>query len=345
MSREQKKILVTGGAGYIGAVLVPHLVAQGYDVRVFDALHFGDDALSGVTGQIEIVRGNILHPPDEIFDNVSAVIHLAGVSSQAFAARHSPRYTDLVNHIGTEVFAKKAKAHGIARFIFASSCSIYCSYKYDANAVIQTYTEQDDAPMAGPYALSKRAAEEALFELLDDDFQPIMLRKGTLYGFSPKMRYDLVVNAFTKDAFKDKKISVHAAGEIYRPLTDIQDVVFAYTKALELPLEMVGGQIFNIAGENKKIGAFAEEFEEYIQEKIEEPIEIDVHPFEVVMNYKADNKKFKDVFGWTPQRTRKEAIFEIWDQLAAGHDYTNPKYYNDAWHKEALAQGILRTDI
>lgn len=260
-----KTILITGGAGYVGSVLTPKLLKRGYRVKIFDNLIFGDSGMEGFKNEVELIVGDILKPPTDLMNGVYGVIHLAGVSSQAKAAYHSPRYTDLMNHIGTEIIGKMAKQGGVQRFVMASSCSIYCSYKHTPASEAILMNENDHVDIFAPYSLSKRAAEEALFELSDQNFQPIMLRKGTLYGFSPKMRYDLVLNSFTKDAFRQKKIVVNAGGEIFRPMIDIQDAIFAYISALELPLEKVGNKIFNVVSNNQKIGDLALEFKKIIK--------------------------------------------------------------------------------
>ena len=337
-----KTILVTGGAGYVGSVLVPKLLAKGYSVRVFDKLIFGDFGLEAVKDRIELIQGDILDPPKDLMTGVFGVIHLAGLSSQAGFSFRSPRYTDRANHLGTEIIARLAKFHKVSRFVFASSCSIYCYYKYlPSSAALPLYKEDDSVDVVAPYALSKRAAEEALFELADDSFQPVILRKGTLYGFSPKMRYDLVLNAFTKDAFSQKQITVNAAGEVYRPMVDIRDAVAAYIVALELPLAAVGGKIFNIANGNYRIGDLAEDFRKILKDEKAIDIAIDIKPFETSLNYQADNSRFKEVFQFTPTRVLKDAILELWDALEKGNDYKDTRYYNDPWYKEAALRGLL----
>ena len=341
MNNKNGKVLVTGGAGYIGSALIPRLLEENYEVRVLDKLMYGNQGLSDSLDKIELVVGDILNAPTDIMEGIDSVIHLAGVSSQATAAYNSPRYTDKLNHIGTELIAQMAKQKGVERFIFASSCSIYCSYKQSPASEAPIFNEDDKPPMAGPYALSKRAAEEALLEMADNTFHPIILRKGTVYGFSPKMRYDLVINSFTKDAFSKKEILVNAGGEIYRPMVDIKDIINAYITALRLPIEKVSGQIFNIVNENQKIGDLAYEFKRIIKEYKGIDINLDIRPFEVVFNYKADNKKYRNVFESIPSRPLSDAILEIWNHLENGHDFENKKYYNDIWHMESIKQGLI----
>lgn len=336
-----KTVLVTGGAGYVGGVLVPELLDRGYGVKVLDSCVFGTEGLDAVMSRIELVRGDIRRPPAGIMDGIHAVIHLGGVSSQARSSNRSPRYTDLVNHIATETIAKEAKNAGVARFVLASSCSIYCTYKHNPDMAAPLYTENDSVIMCNAYALSKRASEEALLELADGSFHPVFLRKGTLYGYSPKMRYDLIVNSFTKDAFSKKKITVSAMGELYRPMVDIRDAVNAYIAAFELPAETVSGKAFNVVRENWKIGDLAREFVKAVKQEKGLDIDIEFKPFEVAYSYQADHAAFDKTFKLAPTRSLAQAVTETWNALENGSDYTNPRYFNDAWYDEAFKNNIL----
>ncbi len=327
---KKKKILVTGGAGYIGSALVPKLLAHGYDVRVFDKLIFGDFGLEDVKNKIEIIQGDVTDPNQEIMRDIYGVIHLAGFSTEP-TAYFNPRRTDQVNHLGTENIAKLAKAAGVERFAFASTCSVY--FTYDTPLVPRAHSEEETVNCISPYSITKRSAEEALKELTDSNFRPTILRKGTIYGFSPKMRYDLVINSFTKDAFSKKRITVHAGGEVYRPMLDLDLATDAYIAAMELPIEEVSGT-FNVVNPdgNWRIGDLADEFKRIIETHKNTPIEVDVQPAGAVRNYKADASKFDSRFGLKPKRTIKDAILEIWEKLQSGHDFTDPRFYTDIWH-------------
>ncbi len=334
MSR--KKVLVTGGAGYVGSALVPRLLLRGYDVRVFDRLTFGSFGLDAVKDKVELVEGDVRMPPANLMDGVWGVIHLAGLSTEP-SAYFKPRYTDQVNHIGTENIARLAKKAGVERFIFSSTCSVY--FTFDTPSVPISYTEESQVNSISSYALTKRAAEEALLELTDTAFKPTIFRKGTIYGFAPKMRYDLVLNSFTKDAFSKKKIFVNSGGEIFRPMLDIQDAVEAYIAALELPLEAVGGHTFNVLSSNWKIGDLAvNKFKELIALHKNIPIEVEIRVSDsITRNYLADDSKFKKVFGLTPARSIEEAILEMWDKMEGGHDFQDQRFYTDNWFKTTMA--------
>jgi len=233
-----------------------------------------------------------------------------------------------------------AKDKGIERFVFASSCSVYFTYHTPLNPPLSK--ETDSVNPISPYSLSKRAAEQALLELADRRFQPIIFRKGTIYGFSSRMRYDLVLNSFTKDAFSRHRLTVNAGGQIWRPLADIQDVVETYLQALEMPLDKIGSKIFNVCNENWNIGELAREVQRILKEKKGIDVEIDTQPVGITRNYKADNSSLREVFQFTPSRTLEEAIFEMWDNLERSpDDVSDPIYYNDKWEIQLLEANLL----
>lgn len=339
-----KNILVTGGAGYVGSVLVRALLEKGYKVRVLDKLVFTATPLVDIKDKIELIKEDIRNIGPEVFDNVEAVIHLAGFATEP-TAQYNPRLTDLINHIATERLAKMAKEKGIERFIFASSCSVY--FTYDTPLIPPFYKETDKINSVSSYSLSKRAAEEALLELSDDNFSPIIFRKGTVYGLSPRMRYDLVLNSFVKDAFFRRRLTVNAGGQIWRPLVDIQDIVWAYLKALEMPLDKIGGKIFNVCNENWNIGELAREVQRIFKEKKNINVEIDIQPTGITRNYQANNSLFKERFQFIPTRTSEEAILEIFSHLEnnQNEDFDNPIFYNDTWYKKIFENGELNKTL
>ena len=339
MNDNKKRILVTGGAGYVGNVLVRALLKKGYNVRILDKLIFKEDSLNSIKDKIELIKGDIRDIGIEIMDGVDAVIHLAGFATEP-TSQYNPRYTDLVNHIATERLAKMAKEKGIERFIFASSCSVYFTYNTSLDPAPSK--ETDKVNPISPYSLSKRAAEQAILELTDEKFQPVIFRKGTIFGLSPRMRYDLVLNSFTKDAFSKQILTVNCGGQVCRPLADIQDVVRAYVKALELPLDEIGGKIFNVSSENWNIGDLAKKVKTIIKEKKNIDVTIDIQQVGITRNYKADNSLFKEIFQFTPCRTSENAILEIWDHLEKHpEDVSNQIFYNDKWEIHLLEAGLL----
>ena len=327
-------ILVTGGAGYVGNTLVRFLLDRGYRVRILDRLIFTDKHLGEIKNKIELIKGDIRNISPDILEDVKDIIHLAAYSSEP-TAQCNPREIDLVNHIATENLAKMAKEKGVERFIFASSCSVYFTYNSLANP--EPSKETDSINPISIYALTKRAAEQALLELSDDKFHPIILRKGTVYGFSPRMRYELVLNSFTKDIFLGNQLTINAGGQIWRPLIDIKDAVWAYTKALEMPLPQVSGKIFNVCSKNLMVGDLATQIKNIIKEKKGVDVNLNIKPFEVTRNYKADNSLFKQTFQFSPSRSLEEAVLELWEHLEKHpEDALDPLNYNDKWEWHAL---------
>ncbi len=331
-NKKVRKVLVTGGAGYIGNIVVRRLLAKGYKVRVIDYLVFGEAPIADIKGKIDFIKGDIRKMKSSMLDDIDAVIHLAGFSTEP-TSQYDPRLTDLINHIATETLAKMARAKGIKRFIYASSCSVY--FSLNTPLVPPLYSEEDTINPISCYSLTKRCAEQVLWGMTNEDFQPTIFRKGTLYGFSPRMRYDLVFNSFAKDAFLKKVLTVDAAGEIWRPMIDIVDAADAYIKCLELPLESVGGKIFNVTSQNWRIGDLAEEIAKVLKKKKGINLELDIKPYGLTRNYKADNKSFKKVFSYKPSRSFEQVLMEIWENLENNkqHDPTNPIHYGDLWYK------------
>lgn len=339
-----KTILVTGGAGYVGSALSRALLNKGYKVRILDRIIFTEGSLNEIKNQIKIIKEDIRDVNQRVMKDVWAVIHLAAFATEP-TAQYNPRLTDLVNHIATERLAKMAKESGVERFIFASSCSIY--FTYTTPLVPPLYKETERINSISPYSISKKAAEESLLELANGNFSPVIFRKGTIYGLSPRMRYDLVLNSFVKDAFLRHRLTVNAGGQIWRPLVDIQDVIWTYLKALEMPVDKIGGKMFNICDKNWNIKELAETVKRILKEEKNIDIEIDVQPIGITRNYQVDNALFKKVFQFKPCRTLKEAILEIFSHLEnnSKENPNEPIFYNDLWYKEIFKKGELTQSL
>src|SRR4051794_24877379 len=211
-------ILVAGGAGYIGCVLLPKLIERGYKVRLLDRFYFGEEAIAGFRDKLDqVVVADVRDIPADALDGVDGVINLSGLSNDP-TAEFNPEANWQMNAIATETLGRMCVERGIKRYVFASSCSLYDGMPpgmHDETAPIE--------PRAA-YATSKRYGEEALLKLADEGLSPVLLRNGTVYGYSPRMRFDLVVNTFIKDALLNGKLMLHGGGWMWRPLVDVQDV-------------------------------------------------------------------------------------------------------------------------
>lgn len=330
MSKNQRFVLVTGGAGYVGAVLVPVLLRRGYRVRVFDKLIFGDEGLADVANQIEIVQGDVCDFDDGVLDDVDKVIHLAGLSNDP-TAEFNPKANYLINVEGTRNVAQSCIRRKISRFIFASSCSIY----YSLNPYDGILDEESEISPTAPYSVSKKEAENLLRELASPDFCPVFLRKGTIFGASPRMRYDLVVNAFTRDAWDRGRLTVFAGGEMWRPLLHIEDAAEAYVNSLELPQSVVHAQAFNLLHKNYRILELAHWTKYVLRDKKQIEVDVLYQDGAPCRSYQVSANKFKEVYGYVPPRGIAQSVFDMWQRFEnnINTDFGNPEYYNIAWLK------------
>lgn len=310
-------ILVTGGAGYVGSVLVPRLVEEGHKVRVVDLGLFG---MEHIEDYAEVVKGDITEVNSKWFHGVEAIIHLASLSNDPMA-QFSPATNFMVNAAGALILAHAARARGIEKFVMASTCSVYgSSPTYEA----EEHNEYFPRPA---YAVSKIMAERGLRCLAEPGvFRPIMLRKGTIGGWSPRMRFDLAINAMTKSALTKGEITVNNAS-IWRPLVDIQDVATAYLKALEFPRSGA----YNIIERNYQVGEMAETVKRTL---VAEGWDVDIVTYQKyeARNYRASSLLAKRELDFEALRPIRASVLSILDQFPT--DYNDPKYYNiEVWKR------------
>jgi nucleoside-diphosphate-sugar epimerase len=319
-------ILVAGGAGYIGSVLVPRLVGRGYKVRVLDRMYFGEDGLAAVRDQIEVVVADVRDIPDSAFDGIDGVINLSGLSNDP-TAEFNPEANWQMNAIATENLGRSCVERGIKRYVFASSCSLYDGMPpgmHAENAAVQ--------PRAA-YATSKRYGEERLIELADEGLCPVILRNGTVYGWSPRMRFDLVVNTFVKDALLGGALKLHGGGWMWRPLVDICDCADAMIACYEAPAEKVRGEIFNVVHSNYQIRELAMIVAGSVQLAGRRVTLEEVPAPTLTRNYECANAKLSTTLGFIPRRSVLEAVTDILEHLDPDDRVflTDPRGYNIRW--------------
>ncbi|MDD5738608.1 MAG: SDR family oxidoreductase [Candidatus Pacebacteria bacterium] len=320
---DKKTILITGGAGYVGSKLVEALLERGYNIRILDKGYFGFDSLPK---GVEVLRGDCRRPFEGLMQGVWAVIHLAAFSNDP-TADYDPEANWQINFEGTKALADLAKRSGVKRFIYASTCSTY----YQTGKLLQEiFDENSELVCEAPYPKSKLAAEKYLFLIANEDFQPTILRKGTIYGKSPRMRYDLILNTFVKDAFLKGEIKVHAEGKLSRPMLSLTEAVDVYCQMIEAPLEEIGKQIINVPGANYQIMEVAFEVYQTLLEKRGVRIKLDIwrHNEGVIRSYQASDVKLKDILPNRKKQSLSEAVLEIWDDIVRKYDPNDPIYYN-----------------
>jgi nucleoside-diphosphate-sugar epimerase len=322
------RILITGGAGYVGSVLVPAALARNHSVRVVDLGMFG---LDHVDGRAEVIRGDVIDCQSEWFDGIDAVIHLAGLSNDPMAGL-SPSLNYLFNAAGAVIVAHAAKDAGVRRFVLGSTCSVYGFS--DCEEVDEDYP----AKPAFPYAVSKLMAERGVMCLGDDDFRPLILRKGTVVGWSPRMRFDLVTNTMVRTALTKGRITVHNA-QLWRPLIDVTDAAAAYLCAVESDVNITG--TFNIAQRNYSMGELAKEVALALEEfELRIPIVLDSKPD--VRSYRVSTKRALDRLGFSAARPMTDTVRGIMRGIAEEGitDFDSPQYNNVDQMKRVLGTTI-----
>ena len=321
-------ILLTGGAGYIGSVLTTKLLDKGYKVRIFDRFFFGRDHLPKHKN-LELVSGDIRRFDEKNLFAIDTIVHLAALSNDP-TAEFNPKANHEINYLATKRLAYLAKRAGISRFIYASSCSVY--YTTSVKSRGKLFSENDKVSPRAPYSNSKWLSENMLLELKSRNFAPVILRAGTVYGFSPRMRYDLVVNTMTKDALSKKSIFVTARGIQWRPLVDIEDIARAYLLVIDAPQDLISGQIFNILYDNFQVKDIARQIQKATDGGAK------VHIDQVMTNfkdrsYRASKEKIEKLLKFhakrSPEASAREMIRLIRKNKMA--DFDNPKYYNINW--------------
>jgi nucleoside-diphosphate-sugar epimerase len=319
-------VLVTGGGGYIGSVLVGKLLARGYEVRVLDRLYWGKRPLEDHLDQIELVHADVRDMPATALDGVDAVVHLAGLSNDP-TAEYDPEANWQMNAVATEALGRACLEREVERLVFASSCSLYDG--------LEPGMHDERAPVSpiGAYATSKRYAEERLLELQADGLSPVILRNGTVYGHSPRMRFDLVVNTFVKDALVNGRLLLHGGGWMWRPLVDVRDCADAMIAVMEAPGELVGGEIFNVLHSNYQIRELAMLVAGSVQ-LLGRSVELtEMEAPALTRDYECSNAKLSGRIGFIPSRSVVEAVADLLATIDPIDRslLTDPRHYNIRW--------------
>ncbi|MGO9327933.1 MAG: NAD-dependent epimerase/dehydratase family protein [Steroidobacteraceae bacterium] len=308
------KVVVVGGAGYIGCVLVPRLLNRGYDVRVYDRLWFGNN----LPKHVDLKQCDVMDIREEDLKGFDAVVFLAGLSNDPMA-EYSPRQNFVHNAAGPSYLAYVAKRAGVRRFIHGGSCSVY---GYTVN---QLYDEESPAISNYPYGISKLQGEFGCLRIADDAFSVIALRKGTVCGYSPRMRLDLVINTMFKTALKDSVIVVDNPS-IWRPILSIKDAVDAYVRSLEAAPEISG--IFNVASGNYTVGEMGDYVAEGVKEFMKTDVKLQVKNVQDFRNYKVSWEKARNTLGFHPRFTARDVVKDLVENVDKFRDFDNPAYYN-----------------
>ncbi|OYU96413.1 MAG: hypothetical protein CFE21_08435 [Bacteroidetes bacterium B1(2017)] len=310
----QKKVLIMGGAGFIGTVLSPYLHDAGYDVTVADACWFGNYLPS----HIKLIQTDLFDLKKEDLVPYDSIIFLAGLSNDPMA-EFSPKSNFILNTALPSYIGFLAREAGVKKMIFASSCSVY---GYTLN---KTYTEEDPAICNYPYGVSKLQGERSLLALAEENFRVVCIRQGTVCGYSPRMRLDLAMNTMFKNAIQNHKITL-SNHRIWRPILGLNDLCEGYKQAIEFDQE--GGHIFNLSSFNTTVGELATSVIGFVKEKMNIDVAIEDQNVQDYRNYKVSTEKAKNLLHYNAKQNDLDIISELYNNLSSFSDFTDERFFN-----------------
>ena len=309
-----KKILLAGGAGYIGTELCKRLLKLDYKVTVIDDLWFGNN----LDPKVELIKKDLFQVSHTQLKGFDTVIFLAGVSNDPMA-EFSPSENFIQNAACPAYLAYESKRAGVKRFIYASSCSVY-GYTVD-----ELYDESAPTTCGYPYGISKLQGENGVMQLVDKNFSGISLRQGTVCGYSDRMRFDLVVNTMFKNAITLGEITVNNPS-IWRPIYHIQDACSAFIRAIQAPDNISG--IFNVASDNYTLGQIGDIVSAEMSKNLKKEIKMHINDMQDFRNYKVSTTHAKNTLGFTPIYGIKDIINQLFEKAGSFTNFDDDKYYN-----------------
>ena len=308
------RLLVAGGAGYLGCSLIPRLLERGYVVDVVDLFWFGNN----LPPEAGILNKDIFDLSVADLAGYDQVVFLAGLSNDPMA-EYSPSKNFIFNAAAPAYLAYVAKKSGVRRYVYASSCSVY---GYTEN---ELYDESRPVSSSYPYGISKLQGEQAVMNLADETFSVIALRKGTVSGYSPRMRLDLIINTMFKCAMRDREITVNNPS-IWRPIISIEDATSAYIRAIEANDKIAG--TFNVTSGNYTVGEVADQVKTEIEEALGIRIKLTIKHLEDIRNYKVSFEKARNVLSFHPRHDVSSIVRSLITNMDNFSDWDNPLYYN-----------------
>ena len=320
------KLLVTGGAGYVGCVLVPKLLEAGYEVVVYDLMLFGKDGLPEHEN-LQVMEGDIRDVASfaEALNGVRSVIHLACISNDP-SFELNPDLSKSINYDCFEPMVRAAKDAGVTRFIYASTSSVY------GVSEAPEVTEEHPLVPLTDYNKYKGMCEPILLRYQSPDFTTVIIRPATVCGYSTRMRLDLTVNILTNHAVNNGVIKVFG-GTQQRPNIHIEDITDLYVELLEMPEEKIAGEIFNASYQNHTVSEIAQIVKAVVEEEMPEkdPIRIETTTSDDLRSYHVTSTKIAERLGYQPKRTLEDGVRDVCQALKEGKlpdSMTDEIYFN-----------------
>ena len=323
MQSVNRKVLITGGAGYVGSKLVPLLLENKFDVRVYDTFWYGNQVFSNLInyGHLELIKGDIrdYEKLNEALNGCTDVIHLACISNDP-SYDLDPKLGEEVNFNSFSPLVKSAITNGVSRFIYASSSSVY-GVKEE-----EQVTEKLSLNPLTDYSKFKARCEPILLEKSSNNFVTTVVRPATVCGYAPRQRLDLSVNILTNHAVNERLIRIFG-GDQFRPNLHIDDMCRAYVSLLSQPEDLINGEIFNIGAENMSI----RDISRIVAEEVGEPLEIRIEDTPDNRSYRVSSDYIKEKIGFEPFFKVRDAVRDLITAFREGllpNSISDKKYFN-----------------
>jgi nucleoside-diphosphate-sugar epimerase len=319
-----KNILITGGAGYVGAILTPRLINLGYNVKVVDLMMYGENVFEKSDfdkSKLELIKGDIRDQDllKKCMKDVDVVMHLACISNDP-SFDLNPELGKSINLDAFEPLVQISKAAGVKRFIYASSSSVYGVKE------VPNVTEDMELEPLTDYSKFKAECEVILNKYIDETWTATTIRPATVCGYSPRQRLDVIVNILTNHAYHNREIKVFG-GEQLRPNIHIEDMVDAYILLMNAPHEKVNGKIFNAGFENQTV----DELAAMVQKVVGSDVKIIKTTTDDNRSYHISSKKIQSELGFKPRHTIQDAVVDLNKAFKDGllpNSMTDSNYFN-----------------
>ena len=325
--------MVVGGGGYVGCQLIPALLEQGFNVKCLDMLFFGEEPIKSFENEIELIKEDIRTFSPSILKDVDIVINLAAISQPDQQELINPQLYYEINHKGCVRVAKLSKDQGVKKYIATSTCSVY-GFQDDI------ISEENTPNPLEAYGKSKILMEKDTLALADDNFIITILRPGTMYGYSPKMRFDLVVNGMTWALQEFGKINVMRDGNQWRPNVHVDDVVRLFLTLIESNEDKIQKEIFNVGANEQNFQIL--QLAKLIGDSVGKDYELGWYGEPDKRSYHVDFTKLKDHLGFKIKYNVPEATRNVYNALEEGKTVKDEKTNIVGWYKEISNKGNIK---
>lgn len=330
------KVLITGGAGYIGSVLSEMLIKRGHSVVILDRFFFGRDVLKNLGNKVKLIKDDVRFSNPSDFNGIDAVIDMAALSNDP-SGELDKKTTLEINYLGRKRTATISKRKGVRKYVLASSCSVYGFNN-------ELVDERSKVNPLTTYAKANILAEKATFSLADRGFSVTALRQATVYGLSPRMRFDLAINNITLQFFEKRETNLNRYGKQWRPFIHVKDTASAFISVIEENADVVNKEIFNVGSneQNYQIINVAK----IISSSIHMPFRKNWVGEPDTRNYRVNFDKIRNTLGFKPRFTPKEGAKEIYNALSRGEiSGKDPRTITVEWYKNLIKMQQVIKDI